>query len=168
MKISSKFPASPAGGKVQSSKSIEGVKVKKLIRHNDERGFFEELIKVNDDFFKEGFGQLSHSYMKKGVIKAWHIHKTQIDWWFVSRGTLHVALYDNRKDSPTYKVLNQYKLGEEGKKVILRIPAGVAHGCKVKSFDAELFYITSNVYSTEEEGRIDHNDPKIGYDWINI
>lgn len=154
--------------KVQSSKLINGVIVKKLIRHHDDRGFFEELIKANDDFFREGFGQLSHSYMKKGVIKAWHIHKTQIDWWYIARGTLHVALFDMRENSPTYKVLNQFRLGEKGENIVLKIPAGVAHGCKVKSFDAELFYVTSSVYNTDEEGRIDHNDPIIGYDWINI
>lgn len=144
---------------------IEGVVLKELIRHNDERGFFEELVRVNDEFFKEGFGQLSHSYMHKGVIKAWHIHKTQIDWWYVARGTLKVALYDARPDSSTYKQLNQFVLGENGENTVLKIPAGVAHGCKVASSEAELFYITSSIYNTDEEGRIPHDDREIGFDW---
>ncbi|MBI4991559.1 dTDP-4-dehydrorhamnose 3,5-epimerase, partial [Candidatus Gottesmanbacteria bacterium] len=39
--------------------------------------------------------------------------KTQIDWWYVAKGTLKVALYDLRKDSPTYRELNQFILGED-------------------------------------------------------
>lgn len=154
--------------KIKNQKLIEGVILKELTRHHDERGFFEELIRVSDEFFKEGFGQLSHSFMKNGVIKAWHIHKTQIDWWFVSRGNLHVALYDLRTSSPTFKMLNEFVLGENGQNVVLKIPGGVAHGCKVIGNHAELFYVTSKTYNPDEEGRIPHGDPSIGYDWLNI
>lgn len=149
-------------------KLIAGVMMKDLVRHKDERGFFEELIRVTDNFFHEGFGQLSHSFMFSGVIKAWHIHKTQIDWWYVASGTLHVALFDLRKKSPTEGVLNEFILGENGRNVILKIPAGVAHGCKVKKNKAELFYVTSSVYNPKEEGRIGHDDKKIGYNWLDL
>lgn len=147
---------------------IEGVVLKSLIRHKDERGFFEELTRVSDEFFKEGFGQLSHSYMYAGVIKAWHIHKTQVDWWYVARGDLRVALYDMREESSTHKTLQELYMGEHGENIVLKIPPGVAHGCKVVGEAAELFYVTSRVYNPEEEGRIPHDDPKIGYDWLKI
>lgn len=153
---------------IKNQKLIQGVMIKELVRHKDERGFFEELIRSSDDFFKEGFGQLSYSFMLSGVIKAWHIHKTQIDWWFVSRGALKVALCDLRKDSLTFGIINEFILGENGDNAILKIPAGVAHGCKVKGKDAELFYVTSAFYNPQEEGRIPHDDKKIGYDWINL
>lgn len=149
-------------------KLIEGVQIKKLIRHRDERGFFEEIIRISDDFFTEGFGQLSHSLMYPGVIKAWHVHVTQIDWWYVAKGHLHVALYDTRKKSPTYKVLNVFELGEDEEDIVLKIPPGVAHGCKVTKGISELFYVTSKTYSPAEEGRIPHDDPGIGYDWQKI
>lgn len=152
----------------KNSKLIEGVAIKELVRHKDERGFFEELIRKNDEFFAEGFGQLSHSFMHKGVIKAWHIHKTQVDWWYVASGDLSVGLYDTRKNSPTYKLLNEFHLGEHGQNVVLKIPSGVAHGCKVVSSKSELFYVTSSVYNTNEEGRIPHDNKDIGYDWVNI
>lgn len=148
------------------SDTIEGVLIKKLIRHPDERGFFEEIIRITDPFFKEGFGQLSRSSMHEGVIKAWHIHKTQIDWWYAASGTLQVALFDNRPASPTYKKLMTITLGENGQECVLKIPAGVAHGLKVVSPSAELFYITSKVYDpVGEEGRMPENDPGIGFDW---
>ena len=151
-----------------SDKLIDGVIKKQLTRHKDERGFFEELIRVTDDFFKEGFGQLSHSYMYSGIVKAWHIHKTQIDWWYVAHGDLKVALFDKREDSPTYKTLNELFMGSNSENVILKIPAGVAHGCRVIGEAAELFYVTSGIYNPEEEGRISHDDPSIGYDWLKM
>ncbi|MEK9143652.1 MAG: dTDP-4-dehydrorhamnose 3,5-epimerase family protein [Patescibacteria group bacterium] len=145
---------------------IDGVQTKQLIRHPDERGFFEELIRVSDPIFKEGFGQFSRSSMITGVVKAWHVHKTQIDWWYVVRGTVKVALFDTRAGSTTHKELNEFTLGEEGQDMILKIPAGVAHGLKVMKGPSELVYVTSGIYSKDEEGRIPHDDPQIGYDWV--
>ena len=46
----------------------------------------------------------------------------------------------------------------------LKIPPGVAHGCKALAL-THMLYITSSVYSPEDEGRIPHDDPTIGYDW---
>src|SRR5689334_5932320 len=108
---------------------IDGVAIKQLVRHPDERGFFEEMIRKTDEFFAEGFGQVSHSFMVEGVVKAWHIHKTQIDWWYVARGKIKAALYDTREGSKTYKELNEYVIGgEEPDNKIIKIPPGVAHG----------------------------------------
>ncbi|MEK7141550.1 MAG: dTDP-4-dehydrorhamnose 3,5-epimerase family protein [Patescibacteria group bacterium] len=145
---------------------IDGVQTKILIRLPDERGYFEELIRVSDPIFSEGFGQLSRSSMVTGVVKAWHVHKTQIDWWYIVKGTIKVALYDNRSASPTHKELNEYLLGDGGQDIILKIPAGVAHGLKVVAGPAELVYVTSGIYSKDEEGRIPHDDALIGYDWV--
>jgi len=36
----------------------------------------------------------------------------------------------------------------------------------VLSAEANLFYITSNTYDPSDEGRIPHDDPIIGYDWL--
>lgn len=146
---------------------IDGVMVKNLVRHPDERGFFEEMIRKTDDFFVEGFGQVSHSFMITGVVKAWHIHKTQVDWWYVVRGKIRVALYDRRESSKTYKELAEFVIGgEEPDNKIIKVPPGVAHGLKVIEGPADLVYVTSGMYSKDEEGRIPYNDAAIGYDWV--
>jgi dTDP-4-dehydrorhamnose 3,5-epimerase len=145
---------------------IEGVEIKELVTHPDERGYFREVIRKTDPFFGEGFAQLSHSLMHPGVAKAWHIHKTQIDWWYVPLGVLKVALYDTRPDSPTHGELMELFMGEEHGQSVLKIPPGVAHGCKAIGGTAHLVYVTSNTYDPAEEGRIAHDDPTIGYDWL--
>lgn len=146
---------------------IAGVMVKDLSRHPDERGFFEEMIRKSDTFFTEGFGQISHSHMIAGVVKAWHLHKTQIDWWYVVHGKIKVVLYDTRQNSETYKKLDEFDIGDADTfNKIIKIPAGVAHGLKVLEGPADLVYVTSGEYTKDEEGRIPYNDPTIGYDWV--
>lgn len=144
---------------------IDGVEIKKLTTHSDERGYFREIIRFSDEIFEEGFGQFSHSLMYPGVAKAWHIHKTQVDWWYVPVGNLRLAMKDLRADSPTHGELQEIFMGENFPATVVKIPPGVAHGCKVLGEVTHLFYLTSSAYDPEEEGRIAHDDPKIGYDW---
>ena len=66
---------------------LEGVIVKELKTHPDPRGFFREVVRVTDPFFEGGtFGQWSHSKMARDVVKAWHYHHVQTDWWYCPIG----------------------------------------------------------------------------------
>ena len=144
---------------------IDGVMIKELDAHPDERQTFREVIRVTDDFFQDGFGQLSYARMNPGTAKAWHVHQKQVDWWYVPIGALKLVLHDLRDDSPTCGQTQELLLGPEYGHKVVRIPPGVAHGCKVIGDVTHLFYVTSNVYNPEDEGRIPHDDPDIGYDW---
>ncbi|MGD2105210.1 MAG: dTDP-4-dehydrorhamnose 3,5-epimerase family protein [Anaerolineae bacterium] len=144
---------------------IHGVETKELTTHTDERGFFRELIRDSDPIFQEGFGQWSHTMSYQGVVKAWHVHQKQTDWWYVAVGTVKAALYDTRSDSPTHGELQELLLGEGQTLKVVKIPPGVAHGYRVLQGPAHVFYLTSHEYDGTDEGRIPHDDPEIGYDW---
>lgn len=146
---------------------IDGVIVRDLVTHTDERGFFREIIRVTDDFFSEGFGQWSHSHMYTGVIKAWHLHRVQVDWWYVTAGVLRVGLHDLREQSLTHGRTMDFLMGDQQPARLLKIPPGVAHGCKVVQGPVGLLYVTSHVYNPEDELRIPHDDPGIGFDWLS-
>jgi dTDP-4-dehydrorhamnose 3,5-epimerase len=146
--------------------TIEGVVIKDLITHADNRGFFREIIHKTDDFFSEGFGQWNHSMMLSGVTKAWHYHKRQVDWWYVCTGVLRVGLCDMRPESPTYKKTMDFQMGDHLPSRILRIPQVVAHGCQVIQGPVNLFYVVSEVYDSTDELRIPYNDPAIDFDWL--
>jgi dTDP-4-dehydrorhamnose 3,5-epimerase len=141
--------------------SIDGVVVKQLVTFADERGFFREVIRETDGFF-EKFGQWSHSLMYAGTAKAWHIHQKQTDWWYVI-GEVKVALYDTRQRSATKGQLIELLMGDLHANC-LKIPPGVAHGCRALD-TSHLLYLTSSIYDPDDEGRIPHDDPSIGYDW---
>lgn len=146
--------------------AIGGVCFKELVTNTDSRGFFRELIRATDGFFSEGFGQWSHSLMHEGVIKAWHLHNIQTDWWYVPRGVIRVGLCDLRPDSKDYKKTMDFLMGEDQPPLIVKIPPGVVHGCKTVHSPADLFYITSHTYNPQDELRIPSNDPGIPFDWL--
>ncbi len=155
-------------GKVEGelSEGIVGVTIKELVSHPDDRGFFREICRNTDPIFEGGvFGQWSHSKMQRGVVKAWHYHHVQTDWWYVPLGQVQTVLFDNRPESSTYQVKLVIEMGEGGNEVLVRIPPGVLHGCRVMSDFAHLFYITSHTYDPNEEGRIPYDSELVGHDW---
>jgi dTDP-4-dehydrorhamnose 3,5-epimerase len=145
---------------------IDGIVLKELVTHSDDRGFFREIIRVTDDFFHEGFGQWSHSLMFNGVIKAWHFHRIQTDWWYVVNGVLRVGLCDMRPESSTYRHTMDFLMGDLQPSWTLKIPPGIAHGCKTIHGPVNLLYMTSHVYNPADEIRIAYNDPDIDFDWL--
>ncbi len=145
---------------------IDGIVFKDLTTHLDQRGFFREVIRSGDDFFADGFGQWSHSLMFDGVIKAWHLHQVQTDWWYIVSGSLRVGLCDRRPDSRTFGQTMDFLMGDHQPAKVLKIPPGIAHGCKVVQGPVNLLYVTSHEYDTADELRIAHDDPEIGFDWL--
>ncbi len=144
---------------------INGVEIKRLQKHTDSRGWFCENIRQSDGFFTE-FGQWSDSSMYTGTIKAWHIHEIQCDYWRCPVGVIRAVLCDIRRNSSTYRVIDEYLLGDSYEPIIIKIPPGVAHGLKVLQGPALLSYITSHAYNPDDEGRIKFDDEQIGYDWL--
>lgn len=145
---------------------IDGVVFKDMVTHADERGYFRELIRSTDDFFGEGFGQWSHSMLLNGTIKAWHRHQIQTDWWYVVSGVLRVGLHDMRPDSATYRQVMDFQMGDYCTSRVLKVPPGVAHGCKCIQGPVHLFYVTSHVYNPDDEEKIPYNQPGIPFDWL--
>ena len=147
--------------------SIAGVSFKQLKTFADGRGFFRELIRASDPFFADGFGQWSHSKMKRNTVKAWHYHHLQIDWWYLAVGTVHAVLFDNREESPSFGQKLEFMLGDDAEALsaVVKIPPGVLHGCKVLSETAHLFYITSRTYDPNDEGRFPFNSPLVQHNW---
>ena len=143
---------------------IHGVTVKKLQIHCDERGRLMEMIRADDKDLKQiKFGQVYMTTAYPGVTKAWHYHKKQTDHFVCVKGMMKVVLFDPREGSPTKGQLMELVMGDESP-TCLTIPPGVAHGCRALEV-THLLYVTSNVYAPDDEGRIPHDDPTIGYDW---
>lgn len=145
---------------------IKGVKLKEMIKHSDDRGYFMEILR-SDEHLLDKFGQASLSVSYPGVIKAYHYHKNQDDLWFFSAGNAQVVLYDRREDSATRGERNIFYLGEDNP-VLLTIPRGVIHGYRVLgNQSATILYFTSEPYNKNnpDEYRLPWNDPQIGFDW---
>ena len=145
---------------------IDGVQTKQLRRNADERGFLMEMIRSTDEFFSK-FGQCYVSLNYPGVVRAWHYHKKQEDYFVVVQGMCKVGLYDMREGSPTKGVAEAHYLGDNNN-IVLRIPIGVAHGYKtVGTQPSLLINFPTEVYNAEEpdEHRLPWDDASIPFNW---
>ena len=79
---------------------IDGVRVKQLKVIPDERGRLMEMLRSDDGLFQK-FGQVYVSVAYPGVVKGWHYHKVQTDYFTIISGMMKVVLYDGRPDSAT-------------------------------------------------------------------
>lgn len=145
---------------------IEGVAVRPARVLPDERGRLGEIMRADDPWFKK-FGQVYFTTTYPGIVKAWHYHKIQTDHFYVVKGTVKIGLYDDRKDSPTYGVVNEVYLSEH-LPGLLRIPPGVQHGWMcVGDSECYVVNVASEVYnySSPDEYRTHPHDNHIPYDW---
>ena len=141
---------------------IDGVKIINLTTHGDERGFFREIFRFPKQFEGVPVGQLSHSHVKEGVVKAWHGHVYQSQWNYVVSGQIKAGLYDNRKNSDTFRETMDFIIGEDHP-IAYFSPPGVLNGYKCLKGPMQIIYVTSGVYDLEDEIRIDLTDNNIGY-----
>lgn len=145
---------------------IEGVKVKDLNVIPDDRGFLMEILRSDDPDF-DRFGQVYMTVVYPGVVKAWHMHKKQTDYFACVQGMAKVALYDGREESPTRGETNTFVIGWQRQRMVV-IPPGVYHGfTAVGGEAAAIVNIPTELYDREDpdEHRLPWDDPSIGYDW---
>jgi dTDP-4-dehydrorhamnose 3,5-epimerase len=143
--------------------AIDGVAVHVLSRFGDDGGSMTELARFADGVPAScpGFtlAQLNYSTIEPKVVKAFHVHHRQTDIWFVPpEDRVVLVLVDVRAGSKTEKVVTKLMLGD-GRSVIVRIPPGVAHGCRnLGDRPARIIYMTDVLFSVErgvtDEGRL--------------
>ena len=145
---------------------IDGVQARRAKVIPDERGRLGEIFRADDPWF-EKFGQVYFTTTYSGTVKAWHHHKKQTDHFYVVKGRVKIALYDQRDDSPTKDIINELCLGEHCPGLV-RIPPGVLHGwiC-ISDEEAYVVNVPSEMYNYEEpdELRVHPHDNDIPYIW---
>jgi len=109
---------------------IEGVVIDKLIKFSDERGFLVETFRVNNlpDDLQPVMSYVS--YTKPEVGRGPHEHLKQTDiFCFMGPGNFRIKLWDNRKESKTYRCCMEI-IGGEDNPIRVIVPPGVVHGYK--------------------------------------
>jgi dTDP-4-dehydrorhamnose 3,5-epimerase len=145
---------------------IDGVKIKKLKVIPDERGRLMEILRNDDELFFQ-FGQVYVTTTYPGVVKAWHMHKKQIDNVACIQGMIKLALYDPRENSSSFKQVNQFYIGVHNP-LLVQIPQGIYHGWMcVSEEEAIIVNLPTEVYDYKQpdEHRLDPHDNDIPYDW---
>ena len=155
---------------ISKSEIIDGVKIVALKSHKDKRGTLTEVFR--EEWFPEvdwRNTQINSDILENGVLKGFHYHLKQTDYWHVILGKILVGLYDLRQCSPTFgkKVRLEMagRIGVDG--IGLKIPKGVAHGFLTLGEDVVFMYVTSEAYNPDnpDEHGLLWKDPDINLDW---
>ena len=128
---------------------IDGVQLIPRRRHADDRGYVTEILRSDEAHFDK-FGQAYITACHPGVVKAWHRHAKQTDYFYVVAGTMKVGLYDDREGSPTQGEYQVVILGERGEDAQLVIPAGLWHGMMALGTFSVMLNVPNQVYDYDE------------------
>ena len=109
---------------------IKGVVIRKLVKTGDSRGWLAELFR-EDELDGEFFPTMAYiSSTKPGITRGPHEHREQADLFcFIGPSTFRMRLWDNRKDSETFRCVMTVVVGQENPSSVL-VPAGVVHAYK--------------------------------------
>jgi dTDP-4-dehydrorhamnose 3,5-epimerase len=160
------------------SAPIDGVRTLRLSRFTDDRGFFLEIFRTRGDHpggreLTEFFSGVPVAQMNfaivdtPGHIKGLHYHLKQDDiWFFPPPSKAKVVLYDVRKSSPSFGRTQTVVLGG-GQDLLVRIPAGVAHGYRPLTNPCSLLYFVTETFDPQapDEFRIAWDHPAVKELW---
>ncbi len=140
---------------------IEGVIIKKLDVFQDQRGWLSEVFRNDETDYRPAMCYVSET--KPGVVRGPHEHKEQTDYFILTGpGKLKVYLWDNRKNSPTYKEKMEFEAGGDEKMLVV-VPPGIVHAYKcVSEVPALCVNLPDRLYKGEnkkdEADEIRHED----------
>ncbi len=155
-----------------AAKRIDGVTITELRRFNDDGGSLTELCRLEHgaNTALPGFTvrQINFSELVPGAIKAFHLHLHQTDVWYVPPcHRLLLVMADVRGESATAGVIQRMVIGDS-RSLLVRIPPGVAHGCRnIGQQTAFIIYFTDCYFDPSadqcDEGRLpwDYLGPSI-------
>ena len=134
---------------------IEGVKIKKLNKYNDERGWLTEIYRHDELDYIPAMSYVSLT--KPGVVRGPHEHVYQSDCFvFIGPGAFSLYLWDRRNDSKTKDAHINLEVGEDNPSLVI-VPPGVVHGYKcISEIDAVSINLPDKLYKgVKKEDDID-------------
>ena len=122
------------------------------------------MLKSTDAVFEQ-FGEIYFSGVYPDVVKAWHIHSKMTLNYAVPVGIIKLVLYDGRKDSPTYREVQELFLGRNNY-CLVTVPPNVWNGFKGIGTEMALVANCASIpHDPTEISRLDPSDNHIPYDW---
>ncbi len=149
---------------------IAGVQVREVKHVVKGNGRLMEIYREDWQLDDLPVAQVFEVMMVPGCISAWHAHEHTTDRLFVTRGVMRIVLYDGREDSPTFGLVNEFRLGAMRPALVV-VPPKVWHG--VQNIDNEpacLLNLVDQAYRYEDPDhwRVPHDTPAIPYRFPNL
>ncbi len=157
------------------SADIPGVAWGRATRHADARGGLAEIGRASAiDLSPARTGlpdariaQANLSVSVAGVLRGLHLHRRQLDRWYVAAGRAFVALVDVRPLLVEPAALPGVMTREVAMDDWVEIPAGVAHGFLALE-PLALVYLVTNEYDGTDELGLAWDDPDVAVPWPSV
>ncbi|MCR9251595.1 MAG: dTDP-4-dehydrorhamnose 3,5-epimerase family protein [bacterium] len=150
---------------ITEQKLIDGVKIKQMKNVIKNEGLLTEIYRSDWELDDTIVDQVFQIKMNPNSVSGWHAHEFTTDRIFINKGFIKVVLFDSRQDSPTYKVINEFKAGIE-RPMILTIPPKVFHAVQNIHFaESSLLNLVDIAYQYEDPDhwRVPLDHPDIPY-----
>jgi len=144
---------------------IHGVVIRPAVTLADERGTLCEIYNPAWEVHAAPLVYVYQFTIRPGKVKGWHVHHLHDDRIFLSQGSVKVVLYDDRPDSPTYRMVNEIYRTEQ-QRTLMTIPAFVFHAHQnVGITDALFISMPTRPYNHADPDvyRLPVNNGKIPY-----
>lgn len=151
--------------------SIEGPRILRPPRFDDDRGFFSECwsrerfraLGIDVDFVQD-----NHSFSRhRGTVRGLHFQTppaAQAKLVRVARGAVFDVVVDLRRGSPSYGAWEGVELSATRWNQLF-VPTGFAHGFCTLEPDTDVIYKVSTPYRPGSEGGVRWDDPRLGIPW---
>ena len=150
-----------------SLRLIDGVRVHEVVHVPKNAGFLTEVVR-GEWLDNARIDQVFQVVLDAGAISAWHAHEFTTDRIFVSHGMMRIVLYDNRADSPTRGLVNEFRFGTVRPALVV-VPPRVWHGLHNTSPGTSIVLnLVDQAYDYEnpDHWRIPHGDPRIPVSFV--
>jgi len=128
------------------------------VPYTDDRGW--SLMNLLTGILREQ-GQVNFSTQYPGVIKAWHRHEKQTDFWLCTQGHLKAGIYHESNHIAWVQIMGEQRQG------IMIIPPPLWHGvATVGPTSAGLLYYVTHAYNPQQPDEIRRPyDSVEGFPW---
>lgn len=138
---------------------VEGIKRLPIARHEDERGWFCELMRAGH--LPKQVKQSNLVFSRRGVIRGLHYHERgQDDLFTCVQGRVRVVVLD-RESGQTFTD----DIGDENP-VAIYIPGTLAHGYEALTDCLFLYHVTKEYDPADpDEREVPWDDPRVKHLW---
>jgi len=146
---------------------IDGVILHPLVAHTDERGNVIELYHPAFELPGGPVGGVTLVTIRPGKVKGWVKHLKSDDRVSVLAGTAHVVLFDDRPDSPTYEMVNEFFISTQNPQTIL-IPMNVYHAVRNVGHDTLTFIDMPEIaynHADPDKYRLPVENERFSFEW---
>jgi dTDP-4-dehydrorhamnose 3,5-epimerase len=146
---------------------IEGVHLHEVRHVPRDHGIITEIFRPEWDPTGLPVAQIYQSRLYPGAIGAWSCHMKNVDRLFINQGNVKLVLFDGRENSPTFRRINEYHVGD-ARPTMMVIPIGVWHGLQnLGAADALMLNFPTRSYNYEDPDhyRLPFDTPEIPYSW---